>query len=451
MQSAKLYEILSSYNRFWSTGNIDAGIKRDILPACIGQLNSKEVVVLKGVRRCGKSTLMAQVIRELLVQNVHPTAILRVNLEEPLFSSEYSVELLEQIYRTYRERVQPEGKCWLFMDEVQNVPGWESWVRGRSETEEIKIFVTGSSSQMLSREIGTKLTGRNVSFEVYPLSFQEFLRFNNITVETEIDFVARKSIVRKYFNDYLKYGGFPEIVLKEANDDKELLLRNYFEDLLYRDIVTRYEIRDVSNLRNLAVYLLTNVAKLTSITKLKNNFTISQDKTENYVSAIMESYLVFQLHMFSYSLKSSMRAGFKPYAIDTGLRNRIAFAFSEDMGWLVENVVFCHLKRHHEEVYYHSNGSDIDFIIKEGLKITKRIQVWYEDASVTTIPDRELACFHKLLEGHETAESILVTNDYDDVITIGTAKVQCIPVAKFLLGQVSPVRYQRCTDKTCLQ
>lgn len=434
MQTTKLYEILSSYNRYWTTGDIDAGIKRDILPSCLGQLDSKEVVVLKGVRRCGKSTLMAQVIRELLACKVQPTSILRVNLEEPLFSSEYSVELLELIYRTYRERVQPEGKCWLFIDEVQNVPGWESWVRGRSETEDIKIFVTGSSSQMLSREIGTKLTGRHVSFEVYPLSFQEFLRFGKLEVGTELDYTTRKAVVRKSFSDYLKYGGFPEVVLRESTDDKELLLKNYFEDLLYRDIVTRYEIRDVSNLRNLAVYLLTNVAKLTSITKLKNNFTISQDKTENYVSAIMESYLLFQLQMFSYSLKSTMRAGFKPYAIDTGLRNRIAFAFSEDMGWLVENVVFCHLKRHHEEVYYHSNGSDTDFVVKEGGKITKRIQVWYEDVSVASIPDRELACFQKPLEGHEAAESILVTNDYEDVIDTTVGRIQCIPVAKFLLG-----------------
>ncbi len=434
MQTAKLYEIISSYNRFWNTGNIDAGIKRDLLPACLGQLNSKEVVVLKGVRRCGKSTLMAQVIRELLARNVQPTSILRVNLEEPLFSSEYSVELLEQIYRTYRERIQPEGRCWLFMDEVQNVAGWESWVRGRSETEDIKIFITGSSSQMLSREIGAKLTGRNVSFEVYPLSFQEFLRFNNLEVLTDLAYMAKKATVRKLFNDYLKYGGFPEVVLKEATEDKELLLKNYFEDLLYRDIVTRYEIRDVANLRNLAVYLLTNVAKLTSITKLKNNFTISQDKTENYVSAIMESYLLFQLRMFSFSLKNTMRAGFKPYAIDTGLRNRIAFAFSEDMGWLVENVVFCHLKRHHEEVYYHSNGSDTDFVVKEGMKITKRIQVWHEDVSETAIPDRELACFQKPLEGHEAAETILLTNDYEDVIDTGAARVQCIPITKFLLG-----------------
>lgn len=377
---------------------------------------------------------MAQVIRALLAQGVKPTAILRVNLEEPLFSTEYSIELLEQIYRTYRERVQPEGKCWLFIDEVQNVSGWESWVRGRSETEEIKIFVTGSSSQMLSREIGTKLTGRNISFEVYPLSFPEFLRFKGLEVATELEYTASKTTVRKLFNDYLKYGGFPEVVLKESTDDKELLLKNYFEDLLYRDIVTRYEIRDVSNLRNLAVYLLTNVAKLTSTNKLKNNFTISQDKTENYLSAIMESYLLFQLQKFSYSLKSTMRAGFKPYAIDTGLRNRVAFAFSEDMGWLAENVVFCHLKRQHEEVYYDINGSETDFVVKEGMKIAKRIQVWYADVSETTIPDRELACFRKTLAGYEKAETILVTNDYEAVIDTGAAKVQCIPVAKFLLS-----------------
>lgn len=434
MQTAKLYEIISSYNRFWSTGSIDAGIERTILPSCLKQLDSKEVVVFKGVRRCGKSTLMAQVIRELLSRNVIATSILRVNLEEPLFSSEYAVELLEQIYRTYRERVQPEGKCWLFLDEVQNIPAWESWVRGRSETEDIKIFVTGSSSQMLSREIGTKLTGRHVSFEVFPLSFSEFLRFNKLEVGTELIYTTRKAAIRKLFNDYLKYGGFPEIVLKRTAEDKELLLKNYFEDILYRDIVTRYEIRDVANLRNLAVYLLTNVARLTSITKLKNNFTISQDKTENYVSAILESYLLFQLQMFSCSLKSTMRAGFKAYTIDTGLRNRVAFSFSEDLGWLVENVVFCHLRQQYEEVYFQSKGGDSDFVVKEGMKITSRIQVCYEDVSDTIVPDRELACFKTIPKGCEGAKAILLTNDYEDVINLGTTRVQCVPVVKFLLG-----------------
>lgn len=115
------------------------------------------------------------------------------------------------------------------------------------------------------------------------------------------------------------------------------------------------------------------------------------------------------------------------------MRNRFAFAFSEDTGWLLENVIFCHLKRRHEEISFHSNGSDTDFVVKEGMKITKRIQVWSEDVSVTSIPDRELACYHKPLEGHEAAESILVTNDYEDVIDTAGGRVQCIPAAIYLL------------------
>jgi uncharacterized protein len=398
-------------------------------------MDSREVVVITGVRRCGKSTLMAQVIRELLGRNLQPTAILRVNLEEPLFSSEYSVDLLEQIYRTYRERVQPEGKCWLFMDEVQNIPGWESWVRGRGETEDIKFFVTGSSSQMLSREIGTKLTGRNVSFEVYPLSFREFLRFNDLEIASEIEYTKKKASVRKLFNDYLKYGGFPEVVLKESDDDKQLLLKNYFEDLLYRGGY-HHSIRDTRCIQ---------LAQSCGISADQRRKEDQHHKIEEQLHHLprQDRKLRFGHHgklfavsttMFSYSLKSSRRAGFKPYAVDTGLRNRIAFAFSEDLGWLVENVVFCHLKRLHEEVYYHSNGSETDFLVKEGLRITRRIQAWYGDISETGLPDRESACFRKPLEGHEGAETIVITNDYEDVITIGASKVQCIPVVKFLLG-----------------
>ena len=234
MHSAKLLEILASHNRFWSSGRLEAGVDRDVLPACLRQVDAKEVVVIKGVRRCGKSTLMAQIIRALLARGEAPTAILRVNLEEPLFAPGYGTDLLEQIYRLWRERVQPEGRCLLFLDEVQNIPGWERWVRGRTATEDLKVFVTGSSSQLLSREVGAKLTGRQVSFEVFPLSFPEYLRFKGIGAITPLEYAAGKAATRRRLADYLQYGGFPEVVLKEAVEDKELLLKSYFEDLLYR-------------------------------------------------------------------------------------------------------------------------------------------------------------------------------------------------------------------------
>lgn len=402
-----------------------------LLPLCLSQVDTKEIVVLKGVRRCGKSTLLAQVMDALLSRGIKPQQLLRVNLEEPLFSAEASVELLEQIYRTWRERVCPEGKGYLFLDEIQNIPGWEGWVRGRSDTEDVKIFVTGSSAQMLSREIGTKLTGRQVSFEVYPLSFKEFLRFKGIEVHSELEYISGKTLIRHHFLDYLKYGGFPEVVLKEKDDDRELLLKNYFDDILYRDIVTRHEIRDVANLRNLAVFLLTNNTRVTSVSKLKGNFSISQDKTENYLSAILESYLTFQIQKFSWSLKSVQRAGFKPYAIDTGMRNRVAFSFSADTGRLVENVVHNQLRRCHEEVYFGADGGEIDFVVKEGVTITRRIQVWYEDAPQAEIPARELAAFNELLE--DRAECLLLTNDLEKEIEIGGSKVNCVPVVKYLL------------------
>ena len=431
MESARLLEILNSYNRFWTTGKIDAGVERDLLQHCLSQVDSKEIIVLKGVRHCGKSTLLAQVMKALLQRDIKPLQLLRVNLEEPLFTAEASVELLEQIYRTWRERVCPEGKGYLFLDEIQNVPGWEGWVRGRSDTEDIKIFVTGSSAQMLSREIGTKLTGRQISFEVYPLSFVEFLRFRGVEVQSELEYLNEKTLIRHHFLDYLKYGGFPEVVLKQNDSDRELLLKNYFEDILYRDIVTRHEIRDVANLRNLAIFLLTNNTKLTSVNKLKGNFSISQDKTENYLSAILESYLTFQLRKFAWSLKSVQRAGFKPYAIDTGLRNRVAFSFSADAGRLVENVVHNHLRRFHEEIYYATDGGETDFVVKEGMAITRRIQVWYEDTQQTKIPQRELAPFSSLEE--DVTECLLLTNDLETEIEVGKLTVRCLPVVKYLL------------------
>lgn len=433
MQTALLLKILSAHNSFWTTGNIEAGIQRDALAQCLQQINSKEVIVLKGVRRCGKSTLMAQVIQHLLTIGTPPTSILLVNLEEPLFSPEYSIELLEQIYRTFREQVNPVEKCWLFLDEIQNIPGWESWVRGRNESEDIKIFITGSSATLLSREIGTKLTGRQISFEIFPLSFKEFLAFQNINIPTILDYAQQQDLLRNVFLNYMQFGGFPEVVLKQNTEDKNLLLKNYFEDILYRDIAARHQVRDIHNLRNITVFLLSNTARLTSINKLKKNFTISQDKTENYVSAILESYLIFELKKFSFSLKKMLRAGFKVYAIDTGLRNRVAFSFSKDTGWLVENIVFLYLQQHYEEVYFHANGGEIDFLVKEGMNITQQIQVWYDDVNQKTIPGRELAGFSPSDNHDRVIRHIILTNDHEEIIDMNDMKIECIPVLKYLL------------------
>jgi hypothetical protein len=434
MEESKLFEILNSYNRFWSTGTIEAGISREALARCVRELERKEILLLKGVRRSGKSTLLAQIILYLLEKGKKPGQLLRVNLEEPLLASEYSLELLEQIYRVYRERVNPSGKCYLFLDEIQNIPEWERWVRGRSETENIKVIVTGSSSQLLSREVGTKLTGRQVSFEIFPLSFAEFLRFKGVMVNSRADYFEQKPLIRNLLAEYRKYGGFPEVVLRKEPEDKELLLKQYFEDILHRDVVSRNEIRDILTLQNLAVFLLTNIGRLTSATNLKRNFAVSQDKVENYTSALLESYLIYRVPKFEPSLKKSFRARFKPYAIDTGLRNRVAFTFSEDSGWLAENILLNHLRGRHEQIFYGSNGGEIDFLVKEGVRIVKAIQVWQADASETMIPARELAAFESRSRSANPEECFLITNDLERVEKVGKKEIRCLPLALFLLG-----------------
>jgi len=433
MDNGKLVEILYSYNRFWATGRIDSGIPRDLLVTCIRQLEKKEVILLKGVRRSGKSTLMAQMIGALLESGRKPAQILRVNLEEPLFAAEYAIGLLERIYRLYREQIHPAGKCYLFLDEIQNIPEWERWVRGRSETEDIKIVITGSSSRLLSYEVGAKLTGRHVSFELFPLSFKEFLRFKGLQAGSQAAYFEQKPVIRSLFAEYRKYGGFPEVVLRDEIEDKELLLKQYFEDILNRDVVSRTEIRDTLTLQNLAVFLMSNIGRLTSVSNLKKNLGVSQDKVENYVSALMKSYLLYRLPKLEPSMKKSIRARFKPYAIDAGLRNRVAFSFSEDSGWLAENIVLNHLRSRHEEIYYESVGGEVDFVVKEGMQIIRSIQVWHADAAETAIPEREIAGFKIKYRAAAKRECFLITNDVARTVRAGGTQIQCVPLVLFLL------------------
>lgn len=438
LRDEKILEILNSYNRFWSTGKIDAGIPRDLAGRCARQLETKEVLLLRGVRRSGKSTLMAQLIVHLLKNGTEPARILRVNLEEPLFAAEYSIELLERIYRIYREHVAPSGRCYLFLDEIQNVDGWEKWVRARGETEPVKMIVTGSSSRLLSRDAGSKLTGRHVSFEVFPLSFAEFLRFRDVTLASRADYYRLRDRVRNLFQEYIRFGGFPEVVLRQADEDKALLLKQYFEDIIHRDVVARQEIRDVLTLQNLALYLLTNIGRLTSVSSLKKNFGVSQDKIEHYTSALLESCLLHRVARFDFSVKRIVRARFKPYCIDTGIRNRVAFSFSGDQGWLAENVVLNQLRGIHEEIYYGANGAEVDFIVKEGVRVAKRIQVWYADAADSALPARETLAFEQAGRDRETVERLILTNDLEQTMKVAGREVRCVPLVMYLLD-LAPV------------
>ena len=205
LSTATLLRILSRWNR-WGDARLESGQPREIVEKLGPFLDTPEIVALVGPRRAGKTTVLFQIMDLLEASGVPREALLHVNLEEPALGPELSMELLERLYTVYRTEVFPEGRAWLFLDEVQRLPGWERWVRARNETDDVRIFVTGSSSALMAPELATVLTGRHVTFRVLPLSFREFLRFRGIDVPQGLRDPPR---MRHAVGAYLRWGGFP--------------------------------------------------------------------------------------------------------------------------------------------------------------------------------------------------------------------------------------------------
>ncbi len=207
-----------------------------------------------------KSTILYQVIDHLENNGVDPKAILHMNFEDPSLSLNLKVTLLDELYDEYRAKVYPKGKAYIFFDEIQRVEEWERWVRTRNETEDIKIFVTGSSAQLMSREFATLLTGRHLSFSVLPLNFAEFLRFNNTSIPDKVYSYKAPAEISYALTRYITWGGYPRIALLNTQNDqdtiKRRLLLEYFDDTLFKDVALRHKIRDLTLLRNLAIHLL---------------------------------------------------------------------------------------------------------------------------------------------------------------------------------------------------
>ena len=203
-----MLEILNQWNR-WGAAQLKSGYAREITTKITPFINTNEIVALIGLRRAGKTTVLYQIMDTLESTGTPRQAMLHMNFEEPAIAPKLSLEVLDQIYRTYREEIYPAGKAYLFFDEIQNVPHWEKWVRARNESEDIKIFITGSSANLMSRELATVLTGRHVEFYVTPFSFKEMLRIKQIEIPTSKLKVNPPPIIHNTLNEYMKWGGFP--------------------------------------------------------------------------------------------------------------------------------------------------------------------------------------------------------------------------------------------------
>lgn len=339
-------------------------------------LDTPEVIALIGPRRAGKTTVLFQLIDALEAAGAPREALLHVNLEEPGFGVHLGLELLERVYDTWRAEIFPEGRGWLFLDEIQRVPAWERWVRARSETEDVKIFVTGSSSALMSSELATLLTGRHLTFRVLPLSFTEVLRFRGIRAPDGPLLADDPAPIRNAVAEYLRWGGFPEVVLASDGERKKALLRQYFDDTLFKDVALRHEIRDLPLLRNLAVYLLGQTASLVSFQRLARVFEISKTAASAYCRHLEEAYLVSFLPFFSLKSAERLHRPSKVHAIDTGLRNAISLSVAPDRGRLMETAVHNALLREDSDgLFYWKGEGEVDLAVRRGLGIERLIQV----------------------------------------------------------------------------
>jgi predicted AAA+ superfamily ATPase len=391
----------------------DAGTKRDI--AFEHFKNSPQIVVVSGIRRSGKSTLLRQFAA--LYEEFH-----YINFDDERLI-EFSVSDFSNLILAFQKR--SDSKT-IFIDEIQNVPSWERFAR-RINDEGYKLYITGSNAKLLSSELSTHLTGRHLKIELYPFSFKEVLKFKGLSYGNILT-SEKKAEVLTCFDFFLENGGFPEYL---KYNDSDFVKRTY-DDVLFRDIISRFAIRDIKGIKNLSHYLFTNFCSEISYNSLKNVLGFkSPMSVRSHISFLEESYLLFELFKFDYSLKKQHVNNKKIYAIDNGMRNAVAFRFSGDSGRLLENLIFIELKRRGCQLYYHREKNECDFIIEEKNRPVEAIQVCY---NLKDSFDRELRGIESAFSLLPVKTGTIITYSEEDEEEISGRKVKIIPAWKWLLS-----------------
>lgn len=344
------------------------------LPVCrprelVLPMGTGKVIGLAGVRRSGKTFLCFDAIRRLSGQGVDRRRLVYLNFEDDRLQPLQAAEL-DLVLRCLRELF-PETvgqRVYLFLDEVQNVPGWERWVRRLQDTEDVEVFVTGSSSRLLTRDLSTALRGRSVTLEVFPLNFREYLAFRGIPVVASS--ADSESAVRAALASYLEWGGFPEIVLAE-NALRPLILEEYASLMLYRDVVERYGVRNERLMRELLRHAFRNTASLLNVSKLHRDFTsqgftVSKNTLFEYLGYLEDAFLLFLLPKQERSVRKQAHNPKKLHVIDPGLVAAFKTYPGRDLGHKLETVVFLHQRRLRKDLFYYANGSEVDLCDGEG-------------------------------------------------------------------------------------
>lgn len=395
---------------------------------------TNEIIIITGVRRCGKSYLLRLIWQKIKEEiRTDDNQFFYLNFEdERLISfktSDFNL-LLESYFELFE--VDKSKKIYFFLDEIQNIENWQKFLNRLRENKNYKIFVSGSNAVLLSKEISTQLTGRNIPLTLYPFSFREYL-FTQLPSFKEKDIYDpdKKIKIRKIFRRYLENGGFPEIIKTNYRP----LLQEYLRNIIYRDIVLRYKIRYEASLREIVNFLLTNTGTILSLKKISEMTEIKNISTiKNYLEYLKNSFLFYSVPIYSFSIKKQIYNPDKIYVCDLGIYNEIGFKFSQNQGKILENFVFLELQRRYPRVYYSkdNNSKEIDFVISQKNKVNLLIQSCF-DLSDSKTKKREVTSLLKGMDKYNLKKGYVFTDDYELEENYPQGKICFIPAWKYFL------------------
>jgi len=404
-------------------------------------VSAGKIFSIMGVRRSGKTFSFYQIMKEILEKGGDLRDILFIDFEDDRLDP-VSKGILPVVLDAYYE-LYPAKKSttvYVFFDEIQNVDGWEKFVRRILDTEKVKIYITGSSSKMLSKELATTLRGRTVAHEVFPFSFKEYLKYKKLSPEV----VSSRNRVQviSAFEQYLNVGGFPEIFDTEESE-RINILQEYINLIVYKDLIERHNIKNHALVKYLIKYFLGNISNLFSVNKMYNDlksqgYKVSKDGIFNYLSYLEDAYCFFPVSIYSDSIRVRQVNPRKIYSVDHGLVTACVWNAKENTGRLLENLIYVQLRRVSpwRGIYYYvtKNGNEVDFVVLEKGKIKSMIQVAETIADRDTMK-REIKALHEAMEAHDIKSGTIITREEENEIKIGKRVVNVVPAWKWMLVQ----------------
>jgi len=360
--------------------------------------------IITGIRRCGKSTLMLQILKRSKGKSLF------LKFEDIRLSGFETSD-----FARLNSEIERRDVKILFFDEIQIIDKWEIFINQKLN-EGYLVFITGSNASLLSKELGTHLTGRHLSSELHPFSYTEFLAFKQLNNNVES------------FNDYLQIGGMPEYI----KNNRGAILQHLVDDILYRDIAVRHNIRNVNALREMTVYLVSNIGKPVSARRLTGLFGISSTSTvTDYFSYLRDSYVIDFVPQFDYSVKAQSRNPKKVYSVDLGIFHQIKTTFTEDYGRQLENAVYLHLRKKHKEIYYFNKTGECDFVVMNKGKPDSCVQVCYRIDDLNM--KRELGGLKRALDYFGMNEGVILTYNQSDLFEDEGTTIKLIPAWKYMV------------------